>query len=320
MKFYRLYVTFSLLCLAYNLIGQHQLAENKIDFSISNDTLTINSGRIVQQLCWSEKGFRTIRLYDPSNDKNDFNISSQSDFEIQGTTDKALCYDVFKKRTDLGTNVIEIVTKYEKVNVKRQLRAYPELPVIASDYHVKLNPEKGKVNFQTDHITLSSYRLQDDGHWKFRVVEFFDRTDENNNLVRETDLLGYSISSKIQGNVLIAQNSSNACRLFFIKEAPTPYSQNNYSGFDFELSKNEIKVGGAGIASLDLSQMEWVKAYGVVTGFGGTSDRELLSNMRKYWKCARPYNPDDDEMIMMNTWGDRNRDGRINEEFILSEL
>lgn len=42
--------------------------------------------------------------------------------------------------------------------------------------------------------------------------------------------------------------------------------------------------------------------------------------LRKYQKNVRVLTKGRDEMVMMNTWGDRSQDTKVNEEFCLSEI
>lgn len=72
--------------------------------------------------------------------------------------------------------------------------------------------------------------------------------------------------------------------------------------------------------SSDLDLQEWKKAYGFVTGvYFGNEENKLLA-LRNYQQRIRIHRAERDEMIMMNTWGDRGQDTKVNEEFCLAEL
>ena len=82
----------------------------------------------------------------------------------------------------------------------------------------------------------------------------------------------------------------------------------------------EVSSVGLGITGSDLIKDEWVKCYGYVTGVYDNTERNKLIALRSYQKNSRRIIPERDEMIMVNTWGDRSRDSRVNEDFILKEL
>ena len=50
------------------------------------------------------------------------------------------------------------------------------------------------------------------------------------------------------------------------------------------------------------------------------SEEEALDRYKKYELVVHKYLPHCDNTLIMNTWGDRNKDSRINESFILNEL
>ena len=64
----------------------------------------------------------------------------------------------------------------------------------------------------------------------------------------------------------------------------------------------------------------WTKTYGCVLGIYGEDELSRLQALRSYQKNIRTYRADRDEMIMMNTWGDRSQDSKVNESFCLKEL
>lgn len=63
-----------------------------------------------------------------------------------------------------------------------------------------------------------------------------------------------------------------------------------------------------------------MKAYSVVMGCYSGGELEQLKALRSYQKNMRKLLPARDEMIMMNTWGDRSQDSKVNEKFSLIEV
>jgi alpha-galactosidase len=158
-------------------------------------------------------------------------------------------------------------------------------------------------------------------HWKVRAVEFFDVTDRNNTLVQENERLLYNQESSLRGNLLFAENVANGDRLFLLKESPAPGSQLGYPGADFVVKRGEIRMTGLGLDGSGDSPDGWMRAYGSVLGIAISRDElGLLTALRRYQRTLRVHQPNRDEMVMMNTWGDRNRDTKLNEAFCLAEL
>ena len=156
-------------------------------------------------------------------------------------------------------------------------------------------------------------------HWQCRAVEFFDVTDWNNNLVFERDFIPYR-KTGYRGNLLFARDGRDGNGFFFLKEAPCSSVQLGYPGSDFVCEFGKFTVTGIGASEDDLRSSGWVKLYSCVTGVFGEGELSPLLALRSYQKNIREYRPERDEMIMMNTWGDRSQDSKVNEEFCLAEL
>ena len=156
-------------------------------------------------------------------------------------------------------------------------------------------------------------------HWEISAVEFFDITDRNNNLVKNITALSYR-SDIYRGNLLFAHDKITDNGIFILKESPTSNVQLFYPGGDFITEYGILRVIGAGISSSDLDQTEWRRGYGFATGVYSGNEIERLTALRKYQHNLRLLKPGRDEMIMMNTWGDRGQDSRVRESFALAEL
>jgi hypothetical protein len=191
-------------------------------------------------------------------------------------------------------------------------------------------------------VTAILDQLKLDGfHWQTKIVEFFDVTDWNNNLVQERKIIPYRKTS-YRGNLLLAHNMENNRGFFFLKEAPTSSVQLAYNGYDFTTDFGHFAMSGLGLTTKDIQTNRWTKAYGAVVGVYSSSESvesvesvnsvksaesvgnnyELaqLTALRSYQKNIRKLLPQRDEMVMMNTWGDRSQDSKVNEKFSLLEV
>ena len=79
-------------------------------------------------------------------------------------------------------------------------------------------------------------------------------------------------------------------------------------------------VVGLGIVSNDVKPDSWIRIYGCVIGIYTGDEQEALTALRLYQKQLRHHTAAQDEMIMLNTWGDRSQDAKIDEAFCLAEL
>jgi hypothetical protein len=93
-----------------------------------------------------------------------------------------------------------------------------------------------------------------------------------------------------------------------------------YNGYDFTTELGHFIVSGIGMTQKDIKTDEWRKAYGCVIGVSKGSELNQLMSLRSYQKNLRKVLPKRDEMVMMNTWGDRSQDSKINEKFSLQEV
>ena len=156
-------------------------------------------------------------------------------------------------------------------------------------------------------------------HWRTRVVEFWDVTDWNNNLVSEHDFISYRKSNH-RGNLLFAINGEDGRGFFMLKEAPCSSVQLEYNGMDFITDFGHFMMTGPGVTQKDLSSEVWTRAYGSVVGLYADNELNALTSLRTYQKCLRMHIAGRDDMIMVNTWGDRSQDSRVNERFAMQEL
>jgi hypothetical protein len=162
-------------------------------------------------------------------------------------------------------------------------------------------------------------------HLKLDCVQFFDVTDRRNTLVNKQTILPYRHETRLPGNLLLIQDAFSDNGLFMLKEAPCSDVQLAWPGFDFACEIGEITVAGIGVAPDDLDAdknhpAEWIRGYGFVTGVAAEGEYGLLSALRTYQEQIRIHKPGRDEMILLNTWGDRGQDTKISEGFALAEL
>lgn len=308
---------------------------------LKNDTLVVGNELIERKFIWNKGNLITHSLTDKSSDKHWFNKHKSPDFHFSKDTE-SVSNAVFVSR-EIAENAIhpayleaEVSFTLGTLNIKKIYRIYSNTPAIACDIYLKGSTSTvldGKatnladlknIEFSEDMQAKQSSAVLDqiklDGfHWQTKVVEFFDVTDWNNNLVSERKIIPYRKNS-YRGNLLFAHNMENDCGIFFLKEAPSSSVQLAYNGYDFTAEFGHFAVSGLGMTTRDIVSNEWRKAYSSVIGVYSGSELEQLTALRAYQKNLRKLLPERDEMVMMNTWGDRSQDAKVNEKFSLLEV
>ena len=231
-----------------------------------------------------------------------------------------------------------VTVTFNQLEVKRVFRIYPDCPAIACDFYIRGNinaawltnvkqagelrniESNAAVNEGSAQATVLENLALPGKHWRLKAVQFFDITDRNNNLLQAYDQLLYRTESRLKGNLIFADDVLSDHGIFILKEAPTSDVQLAYPGFDFLAKFGTLQCNGVGVSPADLKTTEWTRCYGFVTGVTSGGELGRLSALRTYQEQVRRHLPKRDEMVMMNTWGDRAQDSHVNEQFILNEL
>ena len=290
--------------------------------TLKNNVLTIGNRRICREFEWNDGDLKTISILDRSRDDKLVMRDRRSDMGLGKAAGKVRSGQWTKKVVEnalANSHVqVEVTTTYEHLDVRRVFRIYPNCAVIGCDYSLRAH-QGNSPGFEPKDTVLQTLRLPG-AHWTYRAVEFFDQTDRINDLVRETSALAYVSGKELRGNILYGKNALGDTAIVMVKEAPCSFTQLHYPGYDFSVSTRGVQAVGMGISRGDLPAGEWVRVYGLATGVCPKSETAFLKTLRTYQKQLRRYVQQRDETIMMNTWGDRNRDARIGEEFVNREV
>ncbi len=328
-----------LLCLL--TVGAHAQGIETCRAVLKGDTLLIENELIARWYSWNNGNLMTRSLTDKKSGKEWKMTGNKPDLSLPGQTDKAQ-QAAFSAKVIPQTSVAyehleaEVTYMLDNVEVKRVFRVYPTVAAIACDLYFR--GESNKVWSQAgtnmaDMVNLEKLtgaNAADNApviekvdlpgrHWQLNAVEFFDITDRFNTLVRSVDALSYR-PNLYRGNLLFAHDPLSNSGLFMLKEAPTSNVQLAYAGGDFLTEYGNLKVIGAGMTPADLHPTEWRRGYGFVTGLYAGEPKNAHRALREYQHNLRILKPKRDEMILMNTWGDRGQDARVNEKFALAEL
>jgi alpha-galactosidase len=334
-------ILFIVVCFFQQLSAQDEMSMEDYSAKLEDGVLMLENSKISRTYNWNNGNISTISLCDKISGKVWIMEGDKPDLALSGETEKA-ANAVFStsivEETPIAPKYLEAKITYSlgSLEIKRVFRLYANCPAIACDLYFKgestsiwlqsgvnmgdmVNIEKlSSRNVATTVPVLEKLELPG-RHWKLNVVEFFDITDRFNNLALSVNVLSYR-PNMYKGNLLFAYDNATDNGVFILKEAPTSNVQLAYPGSDFMTDYGTFRLVGAGITPEDLDNNEWKRAYGFVTGVYSEGERNGLLALRNYQKNIRKHMPDRDEMVLMNTWGDRGQDSRINEEFALAEL
>ena len=322
MRLKLIFLVFAIILTKYRADSQESFNANKCYALWKQDTLVAGNSVIQVKFIKSPRGLG-ILTFQNSKLQEQINFYRNSSLFTLGSltnSSELISYKAeFIAETPVayGHLLIELINAYPTLDVKRQIRIYPGSPMIAFDFLVK--SKSGKFEFTPEEGELLSIYAKGN-HWAMNAVEFYDRTDKINTLVKEHKLLSFRYPEKLPGNLLFATDLLNKNTLIIVKEAPCSFVQLQYPGYDFKCLNGNISVCGIGIANNEISTKGWVRSYSVALGISGVNELETLSTLRSYQDKIRRVIPERDEMVMMNTWGDRNQDGSINETFIKNEI
>ena len=308
---------------------------------LEKDTLTIGNGLIERKFVWNGGNLMTCSITDKVSGKIHRFVKLSPDFVMTsggGSGQDAVfsSADVPQTAVNPAHHRVTVTFGMGTLRIRREFRIYGDSPAIACDTWLKgsltgklasaveNNADRKNIEFAEDMSSRPVSAVLDrvslaGNHWHARAVEFWDVTDWNDNLVAVRDIISYRKNS-YRGNLLFMQDGVDGSGLFFLKEAPCSSVQLEYGGADFIADFGTFSVTGPGISTYDITPDKWTEVYSCALGVWTGGELEALTALRKYQKNIRRHVPERDEMVMMNTWGDRSQDSKVNETFCLAEL
>ena len=300
------------------------------------DTLRIGNGLIERTFLWNGGALETLSLTDKA---HGFTLRSQTprpDFVLGKQSPSGATLEQEQLPADAlhpARLVMRVSYSLGAVDVRREYSIYSGAPAIACDTWLRGTlgaysessgenvADRKNIEFQADMAAkaVSSAVLDQffpgGAHWHGKAVLFRDVTDWNDNLLQEDNFIAYR-KLNYRGNLLFARDGLSGNGFFFLKEAPCSDVQIGGGRADFTAEFGRFQVVGAGISAGDVNPDGWTRLYGCVTGVAGCTELDGLIALRAYQKTVR----NSQDMVMMNTWGDRSQDSKVNEAFCLQEL
>lgn len=312
----------------------------KSSYAILNkDTLRIGNSYMERCFLWNHGALKTIALTDKLHGTCMQARGERPDFAIaQGDARNGKMSSQWVLSDGVQPSHLEVIVCYDQgtLSVKRVFKVYENTPALACTTYLRGTMQKLKSVADVSNVDRKNIESAEDmvtelktptldriqlfgKHWLTKAVEFLDYTDWNDNLVFERNFIPYR-KSGCRGNLLFAKDQLTDNGFFFLKESPSSSTQLHYTGSDFITDFNDFMVVSPGVSSADIKKESWTRLYGCVLGVFHGEERAALVSLRTYQKQLRKEKSSSDEMIMLNTWGDRSQDEKINEEFCMREL
>lgn len=278
------------------------------------DTLRIGNSRIERAFAWNGGALRTLTLTDIATGRVMRSRHDLPDFMLAKETPENAALEVIEIPAGRWTPeylIARVSYNIGQVQIRREYRIYDDVPAIACDTYLK-----GVWDISLEDMPILDQICLKGRNWHCTAVEFHDVTDHHNTLTEEHSFISYHHLKLWNGNLLTARDAITGNGLFMLKEAPCSDMQPSEFKGDFRTKNGHFQVVGIGFSPEYLLKEEWTKLYGSVMGVAGDDELSGALALRAYQKTARAQ----EDMVMMNTWGDRSQDGRVSEEFCLQEL
>ncbi len=243
---------------------------------------------------------------------------------------------------DLGTAAkhlrIEVELDFPLTRIKWVHMVYPGVPLIRNFLSCRtktkiipaVTQEKGGCidNLEIENSAPDSipedyldYFPLEPRHCQWRSIRFNDVTDHHSNLVQVNNGLFYWKETELlQANLLFVREPVSENGLVLIKEGPTPLAYQGDTAHDFRIQANNIFTCGWGFTGDEISRYNYLTGYGSAVILWDGGEEQALLALRDYHHAIHKFVPEKDAFVMCNTWGDRSKDGRLSEAFILQEL
>ncbi len=304
---------------------------------LQDDTLRIENRQLEHRYAWNEGNLMLLEMIDKRTGKRFVIQRPAPDLllpEGERPVNATLHSHEFQANPYENKHLlVEIQLTVGGVDVKRTIRVYDDSPAIRHAFHFRGQsalpywewaPSGGREMIEQRDGTRAELPRMGmvpfaDKHWRFKAVSFREATDYHDNPVQVNTFVNYRQKEQVSANVIVGEHVGKDLYFFVLKEAPIGDSQAHYPGFDFQVDHAGMTVHGLGISPSTLSG-EWLPGYGYAIGLTGSTPWQQSADLITYQKNIRQFVPERDGMLLANTWGDRSKDSRMTEAFILAEI
>ncbi len=325
----------SLLSIVLISLSSSVFSTNQPFIWLNDSVLSVNDGASLQNYKWKNGLLTLLSAKSLKSNKEDVFSSIASDVQLREHP-TATSYHIRRLNSTPRTSAytqIDLQSDFDGYELVRALRVYDDIPGV--EWRLALKGENNLFPEEVSHdigmienpSTLSDKSLHyffmpfAGRHFTTKIVSFREATDHHTNVVKSTVELPYFRPQYYQGNVLIADGKLPGKTHLIVKLSPIQNAQSAYIGFDFSTDFKGVKVFSPGFEHKNVSDKgAYQEAYPLLVLMYADNEDSALKAYKRYELAVHKYIPEKDNTFTMNTWGDRNRDSRVNEKFILNEL
>jgi hypothetical protein len=300
--------------------------------------VVISNSRIARRMAWNDGALATVWLGFGDGGEGWVMTPQAPDLAPLGTLEVPADASLSLRQVEASAIrpahlELTLETGGKDIAVRRTCRVFPRVPAIPCTIAYRGAPRArggGAANARDviESADLASSPVGDvidrlalpPGHWAFTATAFRAATDYHDWLVVDQPGELYRQPLALTANVLTLADRFGPGQVFVIKEAPLGADQIVFPGHDLVLQAGDVRIEGSGIDPATLSPDRWQEGHTVTIGVSPHGEAALLLARRDYMATRRTYDPSRDGMILMNTWGDRNRDAAMSESFALAQL
>lgn len=308
--------------------------------TLTDDRLTLGTGRFTRTFRWNDGHLASSALHDETLGKTITLVSDGPDIKGPGIPDTAKPGGgTWRVRLVAADGLspahldVSIEATFKSLALRRRCTVVPGSSAISCSIafrgtipaHQTVAASREMIESEArarDRALIAADRLTLPGgpHWRADAVRLQAATDYHDTLVQRSTSLLYREPRTETGALLHLSRSGHGSGLFILREAPLAADQIAWPGSDFLLSAGEVVAVAAGIDPSAADSEGWVEAYPVTVGLTDGSEQGFREALRSHMALIRPYVAKRDSVIMSNSWGDRSRDSRMNEAFMLAEI
>ncbi len=311
-------------------------AKSKAFIWLDAQTLKVHDGLSEQHYRW-ENGLLNLIQSKRSGSKYFHSYKQALPDRVQAGTVRFTSQQISRlpaTERSVAATRLDLYVRYDSCEIRRSLIIYDNTPGIEWRLSVR-----GKTEYFTTQTGLNGDLIEDAAllkghaphyfalplatpHLTTKIVSFREATDHHCNPVSLQNELPYRKAQYYRGNLLLAlsKNSDIGAQLL-VKLSPIQQAQAAYCGFDFSTEFSGIRIHAPGFENTHSNPSDqWQEAYPIFSLLHAASENEALILYKQYELAVHHYLPERDNSFTVNTWGDRNRDSRVNEAFILKEL
>jgi len=223
------------------------------------------------------------------------------------------------RSTEEKSLVAELASRGDDVTLVYRFQIFEQSPAIRMQLLTGANGENKVVPLRAD----SGGDIMDVlvlGDKKLKIIQpiLLDQTDKNHDslVTEKVWAAGEENPTGLKGNIFVFEDTQTGTGILFLKHAPLPHARPEKNENDMLLDSNSNTVCFFGHGMTDANDKGYV--WTIIPYSQGRGGR--IAALQKYYRQLRRYEPNRDGMFISNTWGDRSRDGRISEPFLLEEI